>query len=251
MLLSAVLFDVDGTIAETEDLHRRSFNESFKEFNLDWFWDEAIYKELINVGSGEERIKHYIKRAWPEMLDYKNLSKYINSIHKVKNEIFEDFILESAIQTRPGVLRLINELKNHKIKMVIVSSTSRENLLTLFQRGLNINPIETFDLIAHGSCTKNKRPSPEIYEWVLDQLMLPSQSCVAIEDSPRGVESARNANINFIVTPSIFTKGEAFEGAKLVVSDLGEEDKPFKVIKGKTYNNFCVNLELLTHIIKN
>ena len=52
MLLSAVLFDLDGTIAETEDLHRRCFNESFKEFNLDWFWDEAIYKELINIGDG-------------------------------------------------------------------------------------------------------------------------------------------------------------------------------------------------------
>ena len=93
MLLSAVLFDLDGTIAETEDLHRRCFNESFKEFNLDWFWDEAIYKELINIGDGEDRIENYIKRAWPEMLEYKNLTKYINSIHKVKNELFEDYIL--------------------------------------------------------------------------------------------------------------------------------------------------------------
>ena len=91
MLLSAVLFDVDGTISETEELHRKSFNESFKEFNLDWFWDEAIYKELINIGSGVERIEYYIKRAWPEMMEYKNLAKYINSIHKVKNEDTLDF----------------------------------------------------------------------------------------------------------------------------------------------------------------
>ena len=111
MQLSAVFFDVDGTIAETEDMHRKSFNESFKEFNLDWFWDKAIYKELINVGDGSERIKHYIKRAWPEMMEYKNLTKYINSIHKVKSEIFEDHISESDIKIRPGVLRLIKELK--------------------------------------------------------------------------------------------------------------------------------------------
>ena len=79
MELSAVLFDVDGTIAETEEFHRKSFNEAFKEFNLDWFWDEAIYTELINVGGGKERIMHHIKRAWPEMLNYKNLSKYIEN----------------------------------------------------------------------------------------------------------------------------------------------------------------------------
>ena len=170
MLLSAVLFDVDGTIAETEDFHRRSFNESFKEFNLDWFWDEAIYKELINIGDGKERIECYIKRAWPEMLEYKNLTKYINSIHKVKNEIFKDFIMDSKISFRPGVLRLINELKDNDVRIAIVSSTKQDDLLTLFKKGLNMNPKSTFDLIAHGECTENKRPSPEIYEWILEKL---------------------------------------------------------------------------------
>ena len=83
MLLSAVFFDVDGTIAETEELHRRSFNESFKEFNLDWFWDKPIYKELINIGGGKERIEYYMKRAWPEMLEYKNFGR------KSLNELIE------------------------------------------------------------------------------------------------------------------------------------------------------------------
>ena len=111
MLLSAVFFDVDGTIAETEELHRMSFNESFKEFNLNWFWDKPIYKRLINIGGGKERIEHYIRRAWPEMLEYKNLNKYINSIHKVKSEIYEDYINESKVEFRPGVFRLMEELK--------------------------------------------------------------------------------------------------------------------------------------------
>ena len=109
MDLSAVLFDVDGTIAETEDFHRKSFNEAFKEFNLDWFWDEAIYKELINIGGGKERIMYHIKKAWPEMLNYKNLSNYIDSIHKIKNEIYEDYIKDSSIEPRPGIKRLIDE----------------------------------------------------------------------------------------------------------------------------------------------
>ena len=114
MELSAVFFDVDGTIAETEEYHRKSFNESFKEFSLDWFWDEAIYKELINIGGGKERIMFHLKKAWPEMLEYKNLSNYIDSIHKIKNEIYEDYINDSQIIARPGVFRLIEELKQKK-----------------------------------------------------------------------------------------------------------------------------------------
>ncbi len=249
MLLSAVLFDVDGTISETEELHRKSFNESFKEFNLDWFWDEAIYKELINIGSGVERIEYYIKRAWPEMMEYKNLAKYINSIHKVKNEIFEDYIVESEIKPRPGVIRLINELKENKIRIAIVSSTSESNLLKLFKEGLNIDPLTTFDLIAHGDCTKNKRPSPEIYEWILEKLRLPPQSCIAIEDSLRGLESAKSAELNILATPSIFTKEEDFSNAKLVISNLGEPDAPFETIKGNDFGSRFVNIDLLTKLL--
>ena len=249
MLLSAVLFDVDGTISETEDFHRKSFNEAFKEFNLDWFWDEAIYKELINIGDGKERIEYHIKRAWPEMLEYKNLTKYINSIHKVKNEIFKDFIMDSDITFRPGVLRLINELRENNIRIAIVSSTTQDDLLTLFKNGLNMDPTSTFDLIAHGGCTENKRPSPEIYEWILEKLRIAPQSCVAIEDSLRGLRSAVNANINVLVTPSLYTKNENFEEANIVVSSLGEYEKPFEVIKGKTHGNELVNIDLLNKII--
>ena len=249
MLLSAVIFDVDGTISETEELHRKSFNESFKEFNLDWFWDEAIYKELINIGSGVERIEYYIKRAWPEMMEYKNLTKYINSIHKVKNEIFEDYIVESEIKPRPGVIRLINELKENKIRIAIVSSTSESNLLKLFKEGLNIDPLTTFDLIAHGDCTKNKRPSPEIYEWILEKLRLPPQSCIAIEDSLRGLESAKSAELTLLATPSIFTKEEDFSTAKLVISNLGEPEAPFETIKGNDFGSSFVNIDLLAKLL--
>ena len=182
------------------------------------------------------------------MLEYKNLTKYISSIHKVKNELFEDYILESKINLRPGFTRLIKNLKDNNVRIVSVSSTSEKNLITLFERGLNIDPSSTFDLIAHGDCTDNKRPSPEIYEWILEKLRLPSQSCIAIEDSLRGVESARNANIEVLVTPSSYTKHESFKDAKVVVSDLGEKDRPFKKIKGNVFDHKFVDFKLLSRI---
>ncbi len=251
MELSAVFFDVDGTIAETEEFHRKSFNESFKEFSLDWFWDEAIYKELINIGGGKERIMFHLKKAWPEMLEYKNLSNYVDSIHKVKNEIYEDYINDSQITARPGVFRLIEELKKNNISIALVSSTSEVNLLNLFTKGFKINPYKTFDLVAHGDCTKLKKPSPEIYEWALQKLQLPSEACIAIEDSPRGLESSNNANVKTIITPSKLTRDENFEKAKLVISNLGEPDNPFKIISGETYSHNYVCFELLQMISKN
>ena len=251
MELSAVFFDVDGTISETENYHRKAFNEAFKEFNLDWFWDEAIYKELINIGGGKERLMYHIKKAWPEMLGYKNLSNYIDSIHKIKNEIYEDYIKESTIEARPGVLRLIEELKKNKIKVALVSSTSEINLKNLFNQGLKINPSECFDLIAHGDCTKLKKPSPEIYQWTLEKFQLPPNACVAIEDSPRGLESASGANIKTLVTPSKLTLDEDFGGANLVLSDLGEPEKPFVAFSGETFGFRYVSFDLLEKICSN
>ena len=251
MELKAVLFDVDGTIAESEELHRNAFNESFKEYGLSWYWDEAIYRELTLVGGGRERIKHYIERTSPEVLSYKNLTSYIDSLHKVKSQIYKDNLCETGISLRPGVKRLINELNKNKIRMSLVSSTTKENLDNLFRIGLNVDPNDWFEIIGHGDCTKYKKPSPEIYHWVLEKMKLPSKGCIAIEDAPRGVDSAVNAGLKVIITPSQYTNTEIFEKGNLVLSDLGEPEKPFTLLKGEAFSKNFVDLELIKMIHKN
>ena len=114
-----------------------------------------------------------------------------------------------------------------------------------------IDCYKMFDLVAHGDCTKLKKPSPEIYEWALQKLQLPSEACVAIEDSPRGLESSNNANIKTIITPSKLTCDENFKDATLVISNLGEPDKPFEIISGEAYSHNYVCLELLKIISEN
>tara|TARA_B100000989_G_scaffold296115_1_gene278598 strand:+ start:253 stop:1020 length:768 start_codon:yes stop_codon:yes gene_type:complete len=245
MELNAVLFEVNGTMAESEDFHRLAFNESFKEFGLNWFWDEAIYKELTFVEGGKERIKYYMERAWPEMLKYKNLSSYIQSIHDSKSQIFEDYLQTEKISMRPGIYRLICELKNKNIRLALVSSTSEKSLLNLFRRGFDMEPTDWFEVIGHGECTPHKKPSSDIYLWTLSQLKLPSQSCLAIESSPRGYESAIGANINVIVTPSQYSIKERFENALTVISDLGEPDKPFKILDQSKIESTYVNYQFL------
>ena len=248
MKLNAVLFDVGGTIAESEEVHRVSFNEAFKEFGLNWYWDEAIYRELVFVGGGKERIKHYITRAWPEMLKQKNLTKYIESVHKIKGQIYEEFLNDSQLKARPGIIRLLKELKNEKIRLAIVSDTTEENLINLFKKGLGINPIEWFEILAHGGCTIQKKPSPDIYLWTLERLKLPPESCLAIEDAPRGVDSAIDAGLKVLVTPSIYTLEEKFEKSSLLLSHLGEPEEPFNVIKVDAFGHSFVDLDLLKKI---
>ena len=123
------------------------------------------------------------------------------------------------------------------------------NLLNLFEKGLKIDHKQIFDIVAHGDSTPNKKPSPEIYEWALEKLRLPSQACIAIEDSPRGLDASLKANISTIVTPSILTLGEEFKGAKLVVSDLGEPDRAFELIAGKDFGHKFVDIDLLSKVI--
>ena len=163
--------------------------------------------------------------------------------------IYEDYINESKLNFRPGVLRLIEELKKNNIRIALVSSSSEMNVNNLLNKGLKIKPKNYFDIIAHGDCTKNKKPSPEIYEWTLEKLKLSSQSCIAIEDSPRGLESALAANIKVVITPSDLTLDEKFEGAELVVSSLGEPSQPSKMIEGKFDFNEFIDLKLLKKII--
>tara|TARA_X000001036_G_scaffold133879_1_gene126654 strand:+ start:66 stop:824 length:759 start_codon:yes stop_codon:yes gene_type:complete len=248
MKLNAILFDVGGTIAESEEIHRVSFNEAFKEFGLNWYWDEAIYRELVFIGGGKERIKHYITRAWPEMLKQKNLTKYIESVHKIKGQIYEEFLNDSQLKARPGIIRLLKELKNEKIRLAIVSDTTEENLINLFKKGLGINPIEWFEILAHGGCTIQKKPSPDIYLWTLERLKLPPESCLAIEDAPRGVDSAIDAGLKVLVTPSTYTLEEKFEKSSLLLSHLGEPEEPFNVIKGDAFGHSFVDLDLLKKI---
>ena len=143
---------------------------------------------------------------------------------------------------------MINELKKKKINVALVSSTSEINLLNLFRLGLKIEAEKYFDLIAHGDCTKLKKPSSEIYEWALEKLQLPADACISIEDSPRGLESSSGANIKTIITPSKLTKDENFKGAKLVVSDLGEPKIPFKKISGNNFDYNFVSVDLLKKI---
>ncbi|MEK6595088.1 MAG: HAD-IA family hydrolase, partial [Pseudomonadota bacterium] len=189
--LQAVLFDVDGTLADTEqDGHRLAFNAAFKQFNLDWNWDINLYGELLQITGGKERVRYYMERYTPEALNKNDLTDWITSLHKTKTKYFESLMEHGNIPLRPGVARLIHELRHEKIKLAIATTTTMENVTALLKSTLGKESIGWFDVIGAGDIVPMKKPAPDIYRWVLTQLELTAPQCIAIEDSENGLKSA-------------------------------------------------------------
>ncbi len=250
--LQAVLFDVDGTLADTEqDGHRLAFNAAFKEFNLAWDWDIQLYGELLQVTGGKERILHYLQKYAPQECNKADLHDWIAALHKCKTKHLEKLLGQGKIPLRPGVARLIDELRREKIRLAIATTTTPQNVTALLTSTLGKSAIDWFEVIGAGDIVPNKKPAPDIYQWVLNQLNLKAQQCIAIEDSEHGLQSALAADLPTIITINGYTQRQDFTGALAVLSDLGEPGKPFARISGNTADKTYVDLQLLNNMNEN
>jgi len=247
--LHAVLFDVDGTLADTErDGHRVAFNAAFDELGLDWNWDIELYGELLQITGGKERIHHYIKNYDPAELERPSLDSWIASLHKIKTKHYVSLLEHGAIPLRPGVERLIRELRDAKIKIAIATTTTEANVTALLESTLGEDSLGWFDVIGAGDIVSGKKPEPDIYHWALQQLGLPAHQCVAVEDSENGLKASLAAGLDTLVTVNEYTRLQNFSGASLVVSDLGEPTQPFTVLQGVALDSGWVDAELLSRL---
>jgi HAD superfamily hydrolase (TIGR01509 family) len=212
--LHAIIFDVDGTLAETEELHRHAFNEAFAAAGLAWNWDQALYARLLEVTGGKERIRHYLDAYSPgESLG----ADAIAALHADKTVRYAHLVESGGVSLRPGVGRLIAQAESAGIVCAIATTTSRANVDALLNTTLGRNP---FAVIAAGDEVPAKKPAPDIYELALARLGLSPEACVAIEDTLNGVRSALGAGLPCLVTTSLYGGNGPFPGAFAVVPDL-------------------------------
>lgn len=226
-MLKALLFDVDGTLADTErDGHRLAFNAAFRDFGLDWVWDVSLYGELLAVTGGKERIRYYVEHYrpdWPRPADFDDL---VLELHRAKTRHYTRLLAEGGIPLRPGVRRLLTEAREAGLILGIATTTTPDNVTALLKHSLATDAADWFAVIAAGDIVPAKKPAPDIYLWALKQLGLPPQACLAFEDSENGLRAARGAGLKTVVTVNDYTRGQDFSGALAVLTDLGEPHAP-------------------------
>jgi HAD superfamily hydrolase (TIGR01509 family) len=231
--LRAVIFDVDGTLADTERHgHRVAYNQAFEELGADWSWDEALYGDLLNVEGGPERLTHYLDAYRPGFTPRQGRPSFVDDAHARKNDHYRRLLANGAIPLRPGVERLMREAREAGMRLAIASSSLRGNVRALLEHSLDPAAFDWFDAIVAGEDVATKKPDPQAYRRVLERLNLAPQACIAIEDSGNGCRAAVAAHLPTIVTTSSYTTDHRFDGALVVADSLGEPGRPWQVLAG-------------------
>lgn len=221
--LQALIFDVDGTLAETErDGHRPAFNAAFAEHGLDWQWDASLYGELLAITGGKERMRHYAERYAPEVAARADVDALIRQLHAAKTAHYVRLVGAGRLALRPGIAELIAEARAAGIRLAIATTTSPENVGALLDASLAPGSSDWFEVIGAGDIVAAKKPAPDIYRWVLDRLALPAGACLAIEDSENGLRAALGAGLRCLVTVGEYTQEQDFSGAAAVLDSLSD-----------------------------
>ena len=248
-MLKALIFDVDGTLADTEkDGHRVAFNSAFKAAGLDWQWDEELYGKLLAVTGGKERMNYYLDNFNTSFERPDNLQEMIAELHKSKTGYYTKLLGEGAIPLRPGVKRLIEEARAAGLRLAIATTTTPENVTALLENTLGLESIDWFEVIAAGDIVPAKKPAADIYDWALKEMDLDAADCLAFEDSENGILSSQGANLKTIITVNDYTLDHDFTGAAIVLNNMSEPEQAFEVLSGDAGKHSYVSLELLKEI---
>lgn len=231
--LEALIFDVDGTLADTERHgHRVAFNLAFEELGLDWHWDEPLYGELLAVTGGKERIAFFVENYLPAGRRPEDVAALARELHACKTRHFTRLLDEGRIALRAGVARLLDEASGEGLRLAIATTTTPANVEALISNTLGADAAGRFEVIGAGDVVPAKKPAPDIYHYVLERMSLKAGACLAFEDSANGLRAARGAGIGTVVTVNGYTRDEDFNGALLVVDQLGEPGEPPVVLAG-------------------
>lgn len=253
MTLRALLFDLDGTLAETEAYgHRPAYNDAFRELGLRFRWSERLYKRLLERPSGKDRLHHYLKRYEPELGEHteavsESQEAWVDHVHAVKSQHFNRRLEEGQVPLRPGVERLLREASDAGLRLAVVSNASARSIKSFIKHGLGADLAKRISLIIGGESGFARKPAPDLYRHAISKLKLLHYECIAIEDSEIGLAAARAAGIPTVITLNAETLSHDFLGASLVLTHLGEPQQPAAVLSGHM-DEPCLTLKTLRRI---
>lgn len=223
-MLAALIFDVDGTLADTELAHLAAFNHAFAAHGLDWVWDVPLYTRLLEVSGGKERILHYWRQVQPDLKDIvrggASLQAEVERLHALKTAAYEEAVRAGGVQLRPGVLALISAAYDAGLRLAIATTTSPVNIAALLRTAIGPDWRHFFTVIEDASTAPRKKPHPQVYQQTLQRLGLPARQCVAFEDSANGLQAAMGVGLATVITTNDFTLHHDFTGALRVLPHL-------------------------------
>ncbi len=246
--LEALIFDVDGTLADTErDGHLVAFNMAFNEAGLDWYWGSELYGDLLAVTGGKERIRYYLDDFYPSergetfsspVTQDEAFIEFVVGLHEAKTRFYKKLMAEGAVPLRTGVFRLFKEAREANMRLAIATTTTPGNVTALLTHTLGEDSIDWFEVIAAGDIVPAKKPAADIYNYAMEQMNVKPEQCLAFEDSYNGILSSKGADLKTVITINDYTKDHDFTGADLILSDFGEPDQPMSVLSGDCNDSY-------------
>ncbi len=245
-MLKALIFDVDGTLADTErNGHRVAFNRAFDDAGLGWHWSPALYGELLAVTGGKERIRFYLEQFNVEFIKPDDFDGFVADLHAAKTRVYTELMAQGEIPLRPGVERLISEARRAGYRLAIATTTTPENVTALVTNTLGAAALDWFEVMGAGDVVPSKKPAPDIYNYVLKKMKLTPSEAIAFEDSRNGVLSSLAANLTTVITVNDYTAEDDFSGAAIVLDQMGEPDAPFTRLAGDAHGHNYLNIALV------
>lgn len=224
--LRALIFDVDGTLADTEEFHRRAFNATFAAAGLGWWWNRSTYRELLRVAGGRQRMRAFAEREDPETARREDFDALLIALHQAKTVRYDASLREQPLPLRPGVARLFDEAAAADLRLAIATTTTAANLDALLEPHFGRTWRVRFAAVVSGSEIQRLKPEPDVYLEALRQLALDADACLAFEDSTNGIRSAEAAGLAAIATPTWYSLAESLPPTFVSLPHLGDPQTP-------------------------
>ncbi len=227
--LEAVVFDVDGTLAETERHgHRVAFNKAFAQEGFSYSWSDELYRELVKTTGGDRRIARYLTEY--EDFDPEEARAVATRLHPIKTQLFVDTILAGEVPGRAGVYRFIKSIQQAGFRTAVATTGTHSWVNPLVKHLSEVGGFEPFEVVVTGNDVENLKPAPDLFQEALRRLGLEPDQVVMVEDSKNGVRSAMATGGPCLAVKGEYASTESLEGADLVVDSYGDEGAPLTVL---------------------